>query len=405
MLVEVDAEIADLDRGLTARQGPAKGGAQPCKELVDAERLGDVVVGARVERSDLLALLADGRENEDRRLEPAAQLAADVHSALVGEDEVEDDRVRWMRGRPRERVLARGRRLDVVAGTAQGGLERAQDLGLVVDDEDPRRVRHASAPTGTSTSGSASTRDAPCPRCDSAQTRPPLPSAKPLAIASPSPLPPRSSVVATRANGSKMRSSSDRGIPGPRSTILTITSLRVVVTRTWTASPGGENLSAFSRRLTSTRSTWMASTWTMASCGRQRERDAVSSRELLERLSEKLLDGPELPVRLGRAGLEPRDVEQVADHPLQPVDLEPHRLEESRSVGLVERETRAAQALGRDFDRGQRRAQVVAHGLQNGGLDRVAPPERLGLDRFAREALAIESRPQRATPAQAGIVA
>ena len=42
-------------------------------------------------------------------------------------------------GRRGERRLGRDRRrLDVVAGAAQAGLQRAQDLRLVVDDEDPR---------------------------------------------------------------------------------------------------------------------------------------------------------------------------------------------------------------------------------------------------------------------------
>ena len=50
-------------------------GAQPRQQLVDAERLGDVVVGAGIERGDLLVLVADGREDEDRDVRPAAQLA------------------------------------------------------------------------------------------------------------------------------------------------------------------------------------------------------------------------------------------------------------------------------------------------------------------------------------------
>ena len=92
-----------------------------------------------------------------------------------GKDEVEDDCLGRARGRLRQRLLAGGGGVHLVAGAAERRLERAQDLRLVVDDEDAAMAAHASASTGTSTSGSASTKDAPCPCRDSAQTRPPFP--------------------------------------------------------------------------------------------------------------------------------------------------------------------------------------------------------------------------------------
>ena len=82
--------------------------------------------------------------------------------------------------------------VDVEAGAAQRRAERAQDLRLVVDDEDA--LLHAGSSAGTSTTGSASANVAPCPGRDSAQTRPPFAAAKPRAIASPSPA--RSAVAA-----------------------------------------------------------------------------------------------------------------------------------------------------------------------------------------------------------------
>ena len=44
------------DRLLLGRRGAAQRGAQAGQQLVHAERLGDVVVGAGVERRDLVAL-------------------------------------------------------------------------------------------------------------------------------------------------------------------------------------------------------------------------------------------------------------------------------------------------------------------------------------------------------------
>ena len=188
-LLEVDDEIADLEHRLGRRPDPAECRPQPREQLVDAERLRDVVVRAGVERGDLLALLADGREDEDRDARPRPQLAADVDPAPVGEDEVEDDRLGRANGGGRQRRLGGRGRVDLVAGAAEGRLERAQDLRLVVDDEDARPARHAATGSGGSATGRASANEAPCPGCDSAQTRPPFASANPRAMARPRPVP------------------------------------------------------------------------------------------------------------------------------------------------------------------------------------------------------------------------
>ena len=135
-------------------------------------------------------------------------------------------------------------------------LQRAQDLRLVVDDEDARlsRERRPSA-----AAGSARTNVAPVPgSACSSQTRPPLAWANPRAIASPRPLPGRP--VARRARTAR------RSSPARRRD-----SRSVIRTRTSSSSPsadaasstsvGDEYLSAFSSKLTSTRSMWAPSTW------------------------------------------------------------------------------------------------------------------------------------------------
>ena len=155
-LGEIDDELADLDHRLARSARPAQDGAQTREQLVDPDRLRHVVVRARVERGDLLALLADRREDDHRRAAPGPELAADLGSRPVREDEVEDDGFGRPHRRRRERRLGRLRRLDLVAGAAQARPQRAQDLLLVVDDEDARR-RHAGTSTRAGASGSAST--------------------------------------------------------------------------------------------------------------------------------------------------------------------------------------------------------------------------------------------------------
>ena len=86
-LLEIDAELADLDDGLGRRRRAAQGRTQSCEQLVTAERLRHVVVRAGVERGDLLPLLADGGKDEDRDGAPIPDLTADppCRSRLEGE--------------------------------------------------------------------------------------------------------------------------------------------------------------------------------------------------------------------------------------------------------------------------------------------------------------------------------
>ena len=54
------------------------------EKLAVAERLGDIVVGARVEPGDLVDLVAARREHNDRHVRASPQAAGDLDSAQVG---------------------------------------------------------------------------------------------------------------------------------------------------------------------------------------------------------------------------------------------------------------------------------------------------------------------------------
>ena len=99
--------------------------------------------------------------------------------SIVGQPEVDDDQVRVLPRRDRERLLPRRRQIDVVVPRAEVRRERAKDLRLVVDDEDPR---HADASSRT-------TIVRPPPGVSSTSMSPPIASTKPLATASPRPTP------------------------------------------------------------------------------------------------------------------------------------------------------------------------------------------------------------------------
>ncbi len=132
----VKSGVVTLGSSARRRRDAAERGAEAREELAHAERLGDVVVGAGVERRDLLALRLARGEDDDGHVGPAAEAGDHVEPGDVGESEVEDDEVGPVSGRELERDLAGAGRVDVVAARAEVRDERAQDLRFVVDDED-----------------------------------------------------------------------------------------------------------------------------------------------------------------------------------------------------------------------------------------------------------------------------
>ena len=117
--------------------GPADGGAQPGQQLVHAEGLGDVVVGARVERLDLLVGGVPGRQHQDRHPGPAAQPLDHLDAVHVGQAQVEDDHVGVAGGGELEGGGAVGGRVDLVLACLEVDHEGAHDLRLVVDHQHP----------------------------------------------------------------------------------------------------------------------------------------------------------------------------------------------------------------------------------------------------------------------------
>ena len=112
----------------------------------------------------------------------------DLGSVPVREDEVEDHRLRRVRGRRGQRLRRVGSGVDRVPGAAKAS-SRARAGSAARRRRRGRAARHTASSTGASTTGSASAKVAPCSGRDSAHTRPPFASAKPRAIARPSPAP------------------------------------------------------------------------------------------------------------------------------------------------------------------------------------------------------------------------
>ncbi len=119
-------------RGAAAQQRP-----QPGDEHDERERLGEVVVGADVERVGLVVLAVLGGEHQHRH--PAALGAQRLHdpvARLPGQHDVEHDRVVVAGARPGQAVQAVLAEVDGEALRAQPALQGRRERPLVLDHQD-----------------------------------------------------------------------------------------------------------------------------------------------------------------------------------------------------------------------------------------------------------------------------
>ena len=105
------------------------------------ERLVEVIVGALFERHGAFGRLADsGEEHDGRPVAGAAQLAQGLAAVEPRHEHVHDDHGRRVRRDPVERGLAVVGDVDVEARAGQERREVGRDVGLVVDQEQPRAL-------------------------------------------------------------------------------------------------------------------------------------------------------------------------------------------------------------------------------------------------------------------------
>ncbi len=105
-------------------------------ELVERERLREVVVRPGVEAGHAVVDRVARREHEDRRPHAlVAETAADLEAVAAREHDVEEDRVVRRRHRHPERVLPAPGDVRGVALLAQAAGEQVRELLLVLDHE------------------------------------------------------------------------------------------------------------------------------------------------------------------------------------------------------------------------------------------------------------------------------
>ena len=129
--------------GCTRGGGTPADGADPGDQLVDVEGLGDVVVRTGVERLDLVAAGGPPGQDDDGHGGPAAQVGDDGHPVEVGEAEVKDDDVGSHCYGFGEGLPAGVGGGDRVTAGGQVHAHRPHDLRVVVDEENPIHVAAA----------------------------------------------------------------------------------------------------------------------------------------------------------------------------------------------------------------------------------------------------------------------
>src|SRR5262249_17493593 len=125
---QVDGVPADPGGRCGLGRVPAAGdGADAGEELVDAEGLGGVGVGAGVERVDLVAAAGTPGQHDDRHRGPAAQSADDVNAVDVGQAQIEHDQVRVLVRRGLQRLATVEGSDDIVLAGGQVDAQGTQE--------------------------------------------------------------------------------------------------------------------------------------------------------------------------------------------------------------------------------------------------------------------------------------
>jgi hypothetical protein len=141
----VDRDVADHDLVFSqARTNTAQDGAQAGEELVHRERLGQVIVGALIEATDAIALVAAGRQHDDRRvarLAARAQPAADFDPRNLGQHPVEQDEIGADLVGEKQGLFAVARQRNAIAFLLEIVFEQKRQRFLVLDDQNVRNHR------------------------------------------------------------------------------------------------------------------------------------------------------------------------------------------------------------------------------------------------------------------------
>ena len=125
-----------LEKGGRGGAAPAQQRANPCLELRQIERLGQVIVRPQVEAAHPVGQRIERSEHQHRHTGPAGpQAAQHIQAAEAGQADVEDRQVVALDRQCVVRLLAVSDHVDRIGALDQGPAERIREDRVVLDEE------------------------------------------------------------------------------------------------------------------------------------------------------------------------------------------------------------------------------------------------------------------------------
>ena len=133
----VEAHGAAIELALGVAGRTTQQGADARQDLLEMERLRDIVVGAGVEALDLVAPAVARGQDEDRHGPSGPPPGLEHRDAVhLGQADIEDDGVIGLAFAEKVAFLAVKGAIDHVARVGQRGRELSVEIGIVLDDEE-----------------------------------------------------------------------------------------------------------------------------------------------------------------------------------------------------------------------------------------------------------------------------
>ncbi len=145
LLVAHDLTIDQIHRDVRKanERGFLLGGAEtaqrhpnPCQQLADAERFGEVIIGAGVQRVYLVLLVGTGGQHDNRNRAPLAQIPDVINTVAVGQTQIENNQIRFTGRGFDQSPLQRFSVEYATAFVLQRVADKTPDLFLIFYDQD-----------------------------------------------------------------------------------------------------------------------------------------------------------------------------------------------------------------------------------------------------------------------------
>ena len=136
---------------LRIRKAPERR-ADAREQLLDRKRLGQIVVGAGIERTDLVRILAARRDHDNRHARPRAHRLHHLDAVHIGQAQVEQHNARRLRRGGGDGGMGGLHGHMAQAVRLERGDDKVADGGVVLNNQDERfygRVRHSATPYQT----------------------------------------------------------------------------------------------------------------------------------------------------------------------------------------------------------------------------------------------------------------